>query len=231
MRPQISLAGLAQEAEGAGDRLNKQSSKQIGRGRRVAAFLFGRCCRWGFLRGRGHRLTHLGLAAERNFYFRSGSRCARWLIRHPTMLRAVRGALDAIGAAIEGFGGVAFDRPSAMMALELVRLHAGLLVFELGVGNLAAGFDVRHAASSTFKRIKVGQVVKSRRCPSKPHDLRAAWAMRRLWALVAHGHWSFRPNVPEPAADVVGRGDYGLLFQANKLFRHAAHEHVIERVC
>jgi hypothetical protein len=35
-------------------------------------------------------------------------------------------------------------------------------------------------------------------------------------------------NVPEPAADVCGGGDYGLLLQANKLFRHATHEHVIE---
>jgi hypothetical protein len=39
----------------------------------------------------------------------------------------------------------------------------------------------------------------------------------------------FGRNVPEPAADVVGRGEYGLLFQAKYLFSFAAHEHVIER--
>jgi hypothetical protein len=146
-----------------------------------------------FLRGRGTRLPHLRHAAERGFYLRPGSRCARWLVRHSAMLCAVGRALDAIGAAKERLGVAAFDRPSAMMALELVRLHAGCLVFGLEDGDLAAGFDVRHAARATFKGIKVGQVVKPRRYPIEPHDLRAAWAKRRLWALVAHGHWSFRP--------------------------------------
>jgi hypothetical protein len=39
--------------------------------------------------------------------------------------------------------------------------------------------NVRHAANSAFKNIQVGQVVKSRRQPSEPHDLSAAWATRR----------------------------------------------------
>jgi hypothetical protein len=39
----------------------------------------------------------------------------------------------------------------------------------------------------------------------------------------------FGRNVTEPAADVVGGVDYGLLFQAKYLFSCAAHEHVIER--
>jgi hypothetical protein len=146
----------------------------------------------GFLRGRGTCLTHLRHAAERTFYFRPGSRCARWLIRHAAMLRAVRQTLHAIGAAKERLCVGAFDRPAAVMFLEHVRLHAGCLVFGLEVGDAAAGFDVRHTASSAFKGVKVGQVAKSRRYSSEPHDLSAAWAIRRLWALVAHGHWSFR---------------------------------------
>ena len=38
--------------------------------------------------------------------------------------------------------------------------------------------DVRQATSSTFKGIKVGQVLKSRRYSNEPHDLSAAWAKR-----------------------------------------------------
>jgi hypothetical protein len=103
------------------------------------------------------------------------------------MVRAVRRTLDLIGATKERLGG-AFDRPAAMMVLELVRLYAGCRVFGLEVGDGIAGFDVRDAASSALKRVKVGQVVKSRRYSSEPHYLSAAWTMRRLWALVAHGH-------------------------------------------
>ena len=45
---------------------------------------------------------------------------------------------------------------------------------------------------SAVKDIKVGQVPKSRRCSSEPHDLSAAWAKRRAWhvfsgVFVAHG--------------------------------------------
>jgi hypothetical protein len=52
--------------------------------------------------------------------------------------------------------------------------------------------DVRHAASSTFKDIKVRQAPKSQRCSSEPHNLSAAWANRRAWRIftrvfVAHG--------------------------------------------
>jgi len=52
--------------------------------------------------------------------------------------------------------------------------------------------DVQHATSSTFKDMKVGQVPKSRRCASEPHNLSAAWANRRPWRIftrvfVAHG--------------------------------------------
>jgi hypothetical protein len=90
------------------------------------------------------------------------------------MLPAVRRIALPIGAAKERPGVVAFDWPAAVMFLELVRLHAGCLVFGLEVGDLAAGFDMRHAASAAFKGVKVGQVVKSRRYPSEPHDLRAA---------------------------------------------------------
>src|SRR5215467_5654525 len=109
----------------------------------------------GFLRGRGARLTHPRHAAERDFRLRPGSCCARWQIRHAAMLRAVRRALDAIGAAKKRLGVGAFDRPATVMFLELVRLYAGCLGFGLEVGGLAAGFDVRHAASSAFKGIKV----------------------------------------------------------------------------
>jgi hypothetical protein len=35
--------------------------------------------------------------------------------------------------------------------LEFVRLHVGCRVFGLEVGDGAAGFDMRDAASSTFK--------------------------------------------------------------------------------
>ena len=52
--------------------------------------------------------------------------------------------------------------------------------------------DVRYATSSTFKGVKVGQVPKSQRCSSEPHNLSAAWANRRPWLIfarvfVAHG--------------------------------------------
>jgi hypothetical protein len=40
---------------------------------------------------------------------------------------------------------------------------------------------VRQATSSAFKGIKVGQITKSRRSSSEPHDLRAAWAKWRPW--------------------------------------------------
>ena len=51
---------------------------------------------------------------------------------------------------------------------------------------------MRNTASPAFKDIKVGQVSKSRRCSSVPHNLSAAWAERRPWhilnrALVTHG--------------------------------------------
>jgi hypothetical protein len=39
-----------------------------------------------------------------------------------------------------------------------------------------SGVDVRHATISTFKDIKVGQISKSRRRSSEPHNLSAAWA-------------------------------------------------------
>ena len=178
------------------------------------------------LRGRGHRLTHLCHAAERGFCFRPGSRCACWLIRHAGMLRAVRRIALLIGAAKERLGVGTFDRPAAMMLFELVRLHAGCHVFGLEVGDGAAGFDMRHAASSAFKGVKVRQIVEPRRYAGEQHDLSAAWAMRRLRALVAHGHWSFR--LPDPAADVFGPRDYGLRLEAKYLFSYAAREHVIE---
>ena len=52
--------------------------------------------------------------------------------------------------------------------------------------------DVRHATSSAFKDIKVGQAPKSRRGSSEPHNLSAAWANRRPWHIftrvfVVHG--------------------------------------------
>jgi len=71
------------------------------------------------------------------------------------MLRAVRVTFDPIGAAKERLGVVAVDRPAAVMFLELMRLHAGSWFFGLQVGDLAAGFDMRDAASATFKRVKV----------------------------------------------------------------------------
>jgi len=51
--------------------------------------------------------------------------------------------------------------------------------------------DVRHATGSAFKGVKVGQVAKSRRYSSEPHDLSAALAKWRRWRVirvfVAHG--------------------------------------------
>ncbi len=47
------------------------------------------------------------------------------------------------------------------MFLEPVRLYAGCLVFDLEVGDLAAGFDMRDATSAALKGVKVGQIVKS----------------------------------------------------------------------
>ena len=77
------------------------------------------------------------------------------------MLRAVWRIALLIGAAKERLGVIAFDRPAAVMFLELVRLYAGCLVFDLEVGDLAAGFDMRDAASAALKGVKVGQIVKS----------------------------------------------------------------------
>ena len=37
--------------------------------------------------------------------------------------------------------------------------------------------------NSTFKGVKVGQVPKSQRCSSEPHNLSAAWANRRPWPI------------------------------------------------
>src|SRR6516165_875097 len=39
---------------------------------------------------------------------------------------------------------------------------------------------MRHATGAAFKRIEVGQVLKSRRYSNEPHDLSAAWAKRSL---------------------------------------------------
>jgi hypothetical protein len=55
-----------------------------------------------------------------------------------------------------------------------------------------SGLEVQHATSSAFKGIKGGQVAKSRRYSSDPHDLSAAWAKRRCWRVftrvfVVHG--------------------------------------------
>jgi hypothetical protein len=69
------------------------------------------------------------------------------------MLRAVWQIALLIGAANERLGVGAFDRPAAVMFLELVRLHAGCLVFGLEVSGDAAGFDVRNATSSAFKNV------------------------------------------------------------------------------
>src|SRR6516225_9061019 len=59
--------------------------------------------------------------------------------------------------------------------------------------------DMRHATSSAFKGVKVGEVAKSRRHSREPHDLSAAWAMRRCWRafireLVGHGQRSLEPR-------------------------------------
>ena len=58
------------------------------------------------------------------------------------------------------------------------------------------GVDVRHATSSAFKDINVGQVAKSR-YPSEPHDLTAGWAMRPCWRAFIRefvGHDRKRPR-------------------------------------
>jgi len=107
------------------------------------------------------------------------------------MLRAVRLTLDLIGAAKERLGVGAVDGPAAMMFLELVRLHAVCWLLE--VGDDAAAFDMSDAARAALKGVKVRQIVEPRRYAGELHNLSAAWAMRRLWALAAHGHWSFRP--------------------------------------
>jgi hypothetical protein len=77
--------------------------------------------------------------------------------------------------------------------------------------------NVRHATSSAFKGIKVGQVIKSRRYSSESHELSAAWAKRRPWgafirAFVAHGQKrSLSRDVPRhPNWKVFGRVDENL---------------------
>jgi len=59
--------------------------------------------------------------------------------------------------------------------------------------------DVRHPTSSALKDIKVGQVPKSRRCSNEPHDLSAAWAMRRPGRVFTRGSVTHgRNSVLEP---------------------------------
>src|SRR5215469_5377854 len=60
-----------------------------------------------------------------------------------------------------------------------------------GEGN-GRCLDMRQTTGLAFKRINVGQVAKSRRYSSEPHDLSACWAKRGLWrafmrVLVRHG--------------------------------------------
>jgi len=62
--------------------------------------------------------------------------------------------------------------------------------------------NVRHATSSALESVKLGQVVKSGRYSSEPHDLSTARAMRLIrrvfiWAFVAHGQsspWTAMPR-------------------------------------
>src|SRR5262249_59969373 len=63
--------------------------------------------------------------------------------------------------------------------------------------------DVRHTATPAFKCINVGQVAKSRRYSSEPHDLRTAWAKRDLRRVfigefVTHGQSGPEPRCPTP---------------------------------
>jgi hypothetical protein len=58
--------------------------------------------------------------------------------------------------------------------------------------------DAQHATRSAFKRIKVGQVAKSRLCLSEPHGLSAAWAKRWLWGA---GHHVVGPPNVAPLVD------------------------------
>ena len=90
--------------------------------------------------------------------------------------------------------------------------------------------DVRHAANSTFKDIKVGQVPKSRRYSSEPHNFSAAWAKRRPWrffirVFVAHGRKrSLNRNVvrSRPAAALAHQcGNGELTNKQKKLVAHS----------
>jgi hypothetical protein len=70
--------------------------------------------------------------------------------------------------------------------------------------------EAQHATSSAFKGIKVGQVPKSRRCSSEPHNLSAARAKRRRWRVftrvfVRHGRKrSLNRNVAQLSDCVLG---------------------------
>ena len=71
-----------------------------------------------------------------------------------------------------------------------------------GQGN-GRWLDVRHATSSAFKAVKIGQFAKSRRYSSEPHDLSAGWAMRGCWrafirVFVTHDRYRFLKPQCEP---------------------------------
>ena len=70
--------------------------------------------------------------------------------------------------------------------------------------EFACCLDVRHAANPAFKGVKVGQIAKSRRYSSEPHDPSAGWAMRRCWRafireFVGHGQMVLKAELsPTP---------------------------------
>ena len=82
---------------------------------------------------------------------------------------------------------------------------------------------MRHATSSAFKGVKVGQVAKSRCYSSEPHDPSAGWAMWRCWRafigeFVGHGQRSLEPQCPRhptpcPSSIKSGRSKLAILRQ------------------
>jgi len=83
---------------------------------------------------------------------------------------------------------------------------------------LLSCLDMRHATSSAFKIINVGQIAKSRRYSNEPHGLSAARAKRglRRRAFIAHGtKRSFSRDYPDT---VTGRACYHVRPNENLAF-------------
>jgi hypothetical protein len=68
---------------------------------------------------------------------------------------------------------------------------------------------VRHAARPAFENIKIGQFVEARDYSRKTHDLRAAWAMRRIWRGFVGQHVTHGQSDPTMSPDTLTRWALG----------------------